>query len=96
MCGTGDKQPRMFEVEENVFDLHRGDRLPVDLSHLVSEKVMDTMTVSLVNTSWAPSTRRLYQGWVVIWVSFCFAVGAVALPACRQPKVKVPTQVIPS
>ena len=74
----------MFEVEENVFDLHRGDRLPVDLSHLVSEKVMDTMTVSLVNTSWAPSTRRLYQGWVVIWVSFCFAVGAVALPACRH------------
>ena len=61
MCNIGDKRPQMFEVEENVFDLHRGDRLPVDLSHLVSAQVMERMTVSLVNTSWAPSTRRLYR-----------------------------------
>ena len=75
--------PRMFEVEENVFDLYRGDRLPIDVSHLVSEQAMDRLTVSMVNTSWAPSTRKLYNGWVAIWVAFCLMLGAVAMPAAR-------------
>ena len=74
----------MFEVDENIFDLHRGDSVPVNMQHLANEVVMEKLSVSLVNTSWAPSTRRLYQGWVVLWVSFCVALCAVPLPACRQ------------
>ena len=82
---TGEKEdPRMFEVEENIFDLYRGDRLPVEQSHLASEQVMEKMTVSLVNSSWAPSTRRLYHGWILVWMSFCTLVQAAALPACRK------------
>ena len=67
----------MFEVDENIFDLHRGDSVPVNMQHLANEMVMEKLSVSLVNTSWAPSTRRLYQGWVVLWVSFCVALCAV-------------------
>ena len=84
ICTGEKKDPRMFEVEENIFDLYRGDRLPVEQSHLVSAQVMEKMTVSLVNTSWAPSTRKLYHGWVLVWIMFCALVQAAALPACRH------------
>ena len=75
---------RLFEADENIFDLHRGDSVPVNMKQLANESIMEKLSVSLVNNSWAPSTRRLYQGWVVLWVVFCITIGAVPLPACRQ------------
>ena len=75
---------QMFEVEENIFDLHRGDRVPVSLSHLSNDGVMEKISIALVNTSWAPSTRKLYQRWVGLWVTFCMLLCAIPLPACGR------------
>ena len=38
----------MFEVDENIFDLHRGDSVPVNMKHLANEAVMEKLSVSLV------------------------------------------------
>ena len=74
----------MFETAESVFDLYRGDVLPVDMSHLTDDKVMGHLTVSLVNASWAPSTRKLYHAWVLLWIQFCIMLAVAPLPACTS------------
>ena len=56
----------MFEPTENIFDLYRGDVLPINLNHLTNDKVMGSLTVSMVNASWASSTRRLYHAWILL------------------------------
>ena len=74
----------MFEPTENIFDLYRGDVLPINLNHLTNDKVMGSWTVSMVNASWAPSTRRLYHAWILLWVQFCMLMVVAPLPACTS------------
>ena len=74
----------MFEPTENIFDLYRGDVLPINLNHLTNDKVMGSLTVSMVNASWAPSTRRLYHAWILLWVQFCMLMVVAPLPACTS------------
>ena len=73
-----------FDVDENIFDLHRGDSLPLSIEHLASSVFVSALSVALVQTSWAPSTRKLYHTWVMIWVRFCILWAAVPIPASRS------------
>ena len=72
----------MFETAESIFDLYRGDVLPINMMHLTDDRVMGALTVSLVNASWAPSTRKLYHAWVLLWLEFCLMLAVAPLPAC--------------
>ena len=70
-----------FSGEENIFDLTRGDNPNISHDMLVHDGVMETLSSQFVQTSWAASTRRLYHGWVLIWITFCGLLGACVLPA---------------
>ena len=74
----------MFEVDENIFDLHRGEAVPITAAHLVNTEVMEHLSISMINTSWAPSTRRLYNRWVLLWIQFCVILCVAPIPADRQ------------
>lgn len=74
----------MFEVDENIFDLHRGEAVPITTAHLVNTEVMEHLSISMINTSWAPSTRRLYNRWVLLWIQFCVILCVAPIPADRQ------------
>ena len=79
--GKGVRQVEFFSTEENIFDLTRGDSPNITSDMLVHEGVMQSLSSQFVQTSWAVGSRKLYHGWVLIWLSFCCMLDACVLPA---------------
>ena len=75
------KKVQWFDAAENIFDLFRGDTLNLSFPEVARLSQQNDLTDMLVMTSWAPSTRKLYHGWVLLFVRFCMLLDMVALPA---------------
>ena len=70
-----------FLCEDNFWDVHAGRELPsVNLFTGASVDVWQTLGDDLVQSKWATSTRRLYQGWLESFLVFCTFCSVQPLP----------------
>jgi hypothetical protein len=71
-----------FAREANVFDAFTGHaELPFEAVGGVAMEDVWGLSDDLVQTRWRPSTRRLYQGWLQLWLALCKQAEVPALPA---------------
>ena len=75
------KPVKWLDPAETIFDVFRGDSLSLSFSEVADLCRSDVLSDMLVQSSWAPSTRKLYHGWVLLFVKFCVLLGLCALPA---------------
>ena len=58
-----------------MWDVHAGRILPGTEVFVGGEvAIWTTLSEDLAQSSWRPSTRRLYQGWLAVFLALCTAL----------------------
>ena len=64
-----------------MWDVHAGRILPGTEVFVGGEiAIWTTLSEDLAQSSWRPSTRRLYQGWLAVFLALCTAAAVAPLP----------------
>lgn len=76
---------REFDTSVNIWDAFAGhSQFPLELTVGMDLRDLQGLSADLVQSRWRPSTRALYQGWVVLWNAFCRSACVPALPCNPQ------------
>ena len=70
-----------FDTGVNVWDVHAGRRMPdMDVYTGGTFEVWDSLNDDLSQSAWRQSTRRLYQGWLRVYLAVCDTLQVPPLP----------------
>lgn len=76
---------REFDTSVNIWDAFAGhSQFPLELTVGMDLRDLQGLSTDLVQSRWRPSTRALYQGWVVLWNALCRSACVPALPCNSQ------------
>ena len=83
-----------YDVDENIWDVHAGLPMPgVDVFVGGEVKVWSALSHTLVQSSKRPSTRRLYQRWLLVFFGVCAMLQVPVLPVASVAFEKFLTRV---